>query len=34
MEKKAKNFDRIVGEWRGKADGMQKELDRSQLECR
>ncbi len=34
MEKKAKNFDRIVGEWRSKVDGLQKELDQSQLECR
>ena len=34
MEKKAKNFDRIVGEWRGKIEGLQAQLDQSQAECR
>ena len=34
MEKKAKNFDRIVGEWRGKIEGLQSQLDQSQAECR
>ena len=34
MEKKAKNFDKIVIEWKGKIDGLQAELDQSQVECR
>merc|ERR1719385_450922 len=32
MEKKAKQFDRIVGEWKGKVDGMG--LDTAQKETR
>jgi hypothetical protein len=27
MEKKAKQFDRIVGEWKTKVDGLSLELD-------
>merc|ERR1712241_1104967 len=34
MEKKAKQFDRIVGEWEGKADSLSMELDMAQKECR
>jgi len=34
MEKKAKNFDKIVMEWKGKIDSLQAELDQSQVECR
>merc|ERR1711981_1315510 len=34
MEKKAKNFDKIVVEWKNKIDSLQAELDQSQVECR
>merc|ERR1712080_538510 len=34
MEKKAKQFDRIVGEWRGKVDGLSMDLDVAQKETR
>merc|ERR1711962_1251495 len=34
MEKKAKNFDKVVMEWKGKIDSLQAELDQSQVECR
>merc|ERR1712001_381461 len=34
MEKKAKQFDRIVGEWKGKVDGLATDLDVAQKECR
>merc|ERR1712211_188120 len=34
MEKKAKNFDKIVVEWKQKIDSLQVELDQSQVECR
>merc|ERR1711974_256223 len=34
MEKKAKNFDKIVVEWKQKIDTLQAELDQSQVECR
>jgi chromosome segregation ATPase len=34
MEKKAKQFDRIVGEWKTKVDGLSLELDTSQKETR
>ena len=34
MEKKAKQFDRIVGEWKTKVDGLIKDLDESQNETR
>merc|ERR1719210_2553946 len=30
MEKKAKQFDRIVGEWKGKVDNIGKDLDSAQ----
>merc|ERR1719451_217354 len=34
MEKKAKQFDKIVGEWKGKVDGLGMDLDTAQKECR
>merc|ERR1712209_341754 len=34
MEKKAKQFDRIVGEWKSKVDGLGMDLDTSQKETR
>merc|ERR1712183_1175137 len=34
MEKKAKQFDRIVGEWKHKVDGLSLDLDASQKETR
>merc|ERR1719273_291017 len=34
MEKKAKQFDRIVGEWKGKVDGLSMDLDCAQKETR
>merc|ERR1711978_114195 len=34
MEKKAKNFDKLVIEWKHKIDALQGELDQSQVECR
>merc|ERR1712061_564000 len=34
MEKKAKQFDRIVAEWKRKVDGMGMDLDNSIKECR
>merc|ERR1712223_95525 len=34
MEKKAKQFDKIVGEWKRKADGLGMDLDVAQKECR
>merc|ERR1712241_256576 len=34
MEKKAKQFDKIVGEWKRKADGLGMDLDVAQMECR
>ena len=30
MEKKAKNFDKIVAEWKSKIDSLQAELDQTQ----
>merc|ERR1711962_840421 len=33
-EKKAKNFDKVVMEWKGKIDCLQADLDQSQVECR
>ena len=33
-EKKQKNFDRIIGEWKMKVDDLAAELDASQKECR
>merc|ERR1712110_720936 len=34
MEKKAKQFDKIVGEWKVKVDGLGMDLDVAQKECR
>merc|ERR1711892_90127 len=34
MEKKAKQCERIVGEWKGKVDGLGKDLDEAQKETR
>merc|ERR1739838_1010101 len=34
MEKKAKQFDRVVAEWKGKVDGLGYELDTAQKETR
>ena len=34
MEKKAKQFDRLVGEWKLKTDSMIKDLDIAQKDCR
>ena len=34
MEKKIRQFDKIIGEWKQKADGLSQELDQSQKECR
>merc|ERR1719348_698999 len=34
MEKKAKHFDRIVGEWKKKVDSLTMDLDVSQRDCR
>merc|ERR1719411_2186373 len=34
MEKKAKQFDRIVGEWKQKVDSMSMDLDVAQKDCR
>merc|ERR1739846_299246 len=34
MEKKAKQFDRIVGEWKQKVDSLTMDLDVAQKECR
>ena len=34
MEKKAKQFDRIVGEWKGKVDSIGMDLDTAQKETR
>merc|ERR1711964_224334 len=34
MERKAKSFDRIVGEWKGKVDGLTMDLDNAQKETR
>ena len=34
MEKKAKQFDKIVCEWKGKVDSLSMDLDITQKECR
>merc|ERR1711981_1062141 len=34
MEKKAKQFDKLVGEWKRKVDGLAMDLDVAQKECR
>merc|ERR1712008_39353 len=33
-EKRGRNFDKVVGEWRAKADDIHAELDACQSECR
>jgi myosin heavy chain 6/7 len=33
-EKRGKNFDKVVGEWKAKADDLMAELDASHTECR
>merc|ERR1719383_525230 len=33
-EKRGKNFEKVVGEWKAKADDVQAELEASQSECR
>merc|ERR1719158_2621234 len=33
-EKRGKNFDKVVGEWKAKADDLMAELDASNSECR
>merc|ERR1719492_167706 len=34
MEKKAKQFDRVVGEWKQKVESLSLDLDVAQKECR
>merc|ERR1712025_214083 len=34
MEKKAKHFDKLVGEWKRKVDGLSMDLDVAQKDCR
>jgi myosin heavy chain 6/7 len=34
MEKKAKQFDKIVSEWKNKVDSLSRDLDIAQKECR
>jgi myosin heavy chain 6/7 len=34
LEKRARNFDKVIAEWRCKADDLQGEIDASQTECR
>ena len=34
MEKKAKNFDKIIIEWKNKIDSLEAELDQTHVECR
>jgi len=34
MEKKAKQFDKIVGEWKHKVDSLSMDLDVAQKDCR
>ena len=34
MEKRIKQFDKIIADWKRKADGLSQELDASQKECR
>merc|ERR1712136_90364 len=33
-EKRGRNFDKVVGEWKSKADGLRAEVDASVTECR
>ena len=34
MEKRGKNFDKVIAEWKAKVDDLSAELDASQKECR
>ena len=34
MEKRAKQFDKVCGEWKGKVDGLSRDLDNSQKDTR
>merc|ERR1719242_1434731 len=34
MERKAKQFDKVIGEWKGKVDSLSRDLDVSQTDCR
>ena len=34
MEKRGKNFDKVISEWKCKVDDLSAELDASQKECR
>merc|ERR1711899_612884 len=34
MEKKSKQFDKIVSEWKGKVDSLSMDLDVAQKDCR
>merc|ERR1711922_109190 len=34
MGKRGKNFDKVIGEWKAKADDLSAEVDASQKECR
>merc|ERR1712168_1466202 len=34
MEKKARQFDKIVGEWKSKVDSLSMDLDVAQKDCR
>merc|ERR1711922_102636 len=34
MGKRGKNFDKVIGEWKAKADDIGAEVDASQKECR
>lgn len=34
LEKRARNFDKVIGEWKAKADDLQNEIEASQAECR
>merc|ERR1719347_380002 len=34
MEKRAKQFDKVCGEWKGKVDGLARDLDNSQKDTR
>merc|ERR1711931_433416 len=34
MEKKARQFEKVVGEWKAKVDSLSMDLDVSQKECR
>merc|ERR1711862_465255 len=34
IEKRGKNFDKVIGEWKSKADDVTAEVDASQKECR